>query len=149
MPETVSSLAGQPAPADLLIDVAKLQGQYYDLHPDPSIPQQRVQFGTSGHRGSAANSTFNEDHILAITEAIVAYRTRQGISGPLYLGKDSHALSAPAQRSALEVLAAHGVDVCIARDDGLTPVPVISHAILTYNRGRTSDLADGIIITPS
>jgi len=147
--EHISPLAGQPAPADQLIDVARLLGQYYDRHPDPSVPEQRVRFGTSGHRGSAADGTFNEDHILATTQAIVEYRTRQGITGPLYLGKDSHALSEPAERTALEVLAAHGVTVLPAQHNGLTPTPVVSHAILTYNRGRQTGLADGIIITPS
>ncbi len=149
MEEHISPLAGHLAPADLLIDVAQLQGQYYDLHPDPAVPAQRVQFGTSGHRGSAADGTFNEDHILAITQAIVEYRKAAGITGPLYLGKDSHALSAPAERTALEVLAAHGIDVFLAANNGLTPTPVVSHAILVYNRGRQRGLADGILITPS
>lgn len=149
MAEHISPLAGKPAPADLLIDVDQLRGAYYDLHPDPAVPAQRVQFGTSGHRGSAADRTFNEDHILAITQAIAEYRRDQGISGPLYLGKDSHALSAPAEQTALEVLAAHGVEVLLAENDGLTPTPVVSHAILTYNRGRTTGQADGILITPS
>ena len=144
-----SPLAGKPAPADLLIDVAKLQKQYYDIHPDVSNPQQQVQFGTSGHRGSAATASFNEDHILATTQAIVEYRQRQGYNGPLYMGMDSHALSGPAQQSALEVLAAHGVEVFIAQDHGYTPTPVISHAILTYNKGRQAGLADGIVVTPS
>ncbi|MBF6612525.1 MAG: alpha-D-glucose phosphate-specific phosphoglucomutase [Chloroflexi bacterium] len=153
MEEKISPLAGKPAPDDLLIDTVRLQGQYYDLHPDPSVPEQRVRFGTSGHRGSAADTTFNEDHILAITQAIVEYRAAQGITGPLFLGKDSHALSEPAERTALEVLAAHGVETLPAFDNALTPVPVVSHAILTYNRGRErgskAGLADGIIITPS
>ena len=144
-----SPLAGKPAPANILINVEELCGQYYSLHPDPSDPLQRVSFGTSGHRGTAAKATFNEDHILAITQAIVEYRRGQGISGPLYIGMDSHALSAPAQRSALEVLAAHGIEVFVAQNDGFTPTPVISHAILTYNRGRKDALADGIVITPS
>src|SRR6476659_5718717 len=133
--QQISPLAGKPAPADQLIDVDALRGQYYDLHPDPSVPEQLVHFGTSGHRGSAADRTFNEDHILAVTQAIVEYRTSHGITGPLFLGKDSHALSEPAQQTALEVLAAHGVEVRPARDNGLTPTPVISHAILTYNHG--------------
>ncbi len=145
----ISPLAGKPAPAELLIDVDKLTGQYYDLHPDPSDPQQRVSFGTSGHRGTAANGSFNEDHILATTQAIVEYRKGQGIDGPLFIGMDSHALSGPAQKTALEVLAAHGVTVFLAQDAGYTPTPVISHAILTYNQGRTGGLADGIVVTPS
>jgi phosphoglucomutase len=144
-----SPLAGKPAPASILINVDELRGQYYSLHPDPSDPLQRVSFGTSGHRGTATKATFNEDHILAITQAIVEYRRGQGISGPLYIGMDSHALSAPAQRSALEVLAAHGIKVFVAQNDGYTPTPVISHAILTYNKGRKEGLADGIVITPS
>src|SRR5690348_2505507 len=142
--EHISPLAGKLAPPDMLIDVDKLRGQYYDLHPDPAVPQQRVQFGTSGHRGSAADRTFNEDHILAVTQAIVEYRRTAGITGPLYLGKDSHALSEPAEHTALEVLAANGVDVFLAANNGLTPTPVVSHAILAYNRGRQSGLADGI-----
>ncbi len=145
----VSPLAGKPAPREMLIDVSKLVDQYYTLHPDPNNPVQRVQFGTSGHRGSSANTSFNEDHILATTQAIIEYRQGQGINGPLYLGMDSHALSGPAQQSALEVLAAQGVEVIMAQDNGFTPTPVISHAILTYNRGRTSGLADGIVVTPS
>lgn len=145
----ISPLAGKPAPKELLIDVAKLRDQYYQLHPDPSNPAERVQFGTSGHRGSAANSAFNEDHILATTQAIVEYRKGQGIDGPLYLGMDTHALSEPAQQTALEVLAAHGVEVFVAQNNGYTPTPVISHAILTYNKSRKSGLADGIVVTPS
>ncbi|PSB15464.1 phosphoglucomutase, alpha-D-glucose phosphate-specific, partial [filamentous cyanobacterium CCP2] len=150
--EKISPLAGKPAPADSLIDVAKLLQQYYSLRPDPDNPLQRISFGTSGHRGSAANSTFNEDHILAVTQAVVEYRKSKGINGPLYMGMDSHALSSPAQKSALEVLAAHEVEVFIAPTEGnaqYTPTPVISHAILTYNKGKTAGLADGIIITPS
>lgn len=149
MGERISPQAGKLAPEDQLIDVARLQGQYYELHPDPDVPEQRVSFGTSGHRGSAADTTFNEDHILATTQAIVEYRAMQGITGPLFLGKDSHALSEPAERTALEVLAAHGVQTLPALDNGLTPVPVVSHAILTYNRGLKTGLADGIIVTPS
>ncbi len=145
----LSPLAGKPAPDEILIDVAKLRDQYYQLHPDPDNPQQQVQFGTSGHRGSAATTSFNEDHILAATQAIVEYRQSKGINGPLYMGLDSHALSAPAQQSALEVLAAHGVEVFISQDDALTPTPVISHAILAYNHGRQTGLADGIVVTPS
>jgi phosphoglucomutase len=146
---SISPLAGKPAPKESLIDVDKLRSQYYDLRPDPSNPLQRVAFGTSGHRGTAEKGTFNEGHILAITQAVCEYRKGQGIDGPLYLGMDSHALSAPAQASALEVLAANGAEVFLAPDDGYTPTPVISHAILTYNRGRQSGLADGIVITPS
>lgn len=150
--EKISPLAGKPAPADSLINVAELLEQYYTIHPDPANPLQRISFGTSGHRGSSANGTFNEDHIWAVTQAVVEYRRSQGITGPLFMGIDSHALSAPAQKSALEVLAAHGVEVCIAAGEGYaqyTPTPVVSHAILSYNRGRTSGLADGIIVTPS
>ncbi|MBF2001216.1 MAG: phosphoglucomutase (alpha-D-glucose-1,6-bisphosphate-dependent) [Synechococcales cyanobacterium M58_A2018_015] len=150
--EKISPLAGKPAPADSLINVAELLEQYYTIHPDPANPLQQISFGTSGHRGSSANGTFNEDHIWAVTQAVVEYRRSQGITGPLFMGIDSHALSAPAQKSALEVLAAHGVEVCIAAGEGYaqyTPTPVVSHAILSYNRGRTSGLADGIIVTPS
>jgi phosphoglucomutase len=145
----VSPLAGKPAPADMLIDVRQLQAQYYDIKPDPSDPTQRVSFGTSGHRGTPAKASFNEGHILAIAQAIAEYRSSQNITGPLYMGMDTHALSPPAQQTALEVLAAHGIEVCIAQNGGYTPTPVISHAILTTNRGRTSGLADGIVITPS
>jgi phosphoglucomutase len=145
----ISPLAGKPAPADLLIDVERLEQQYYTVHPDPANPEQRVSFGTSGHRGSSATGTFNEDHILAITQAIVEYRLEQKITGPLYIGMDTHALSAPAQRTALEVLAAYEIPVYHAAHDGYTPTPVISHAILTHNQGRENDLADGIVITPS
>ena len=150
--EKISPLAGKPAPAEILIDVNQLLDDYYTLHPDPANSLQKVSFGTSGHRGSSSSSTFNEDHILAVSQAVAEYRQSQGIKGPLYMGMDSHALSVPAQKSALEVLAAHGVEVFIAPTEGyaqFTPTPVISHAILAYNRGRTSDLADGIIITPS
>ena len=142
-------LAGQHAPQEMLIDVSKLQAQYYTMHPDPVNPAQRVSFGTSGHRGSGAKGTFNEDHILAVTQAVAEYRRAQGIDGPLYLGMDSHALSAPAQQTVLEVLAAHGITVFLAQNNGYTPTPVISHAILTYNKGRDSHLADGLILTPS
>jgi phosphoglucomutase len=145
----LSPLAGKPAPPELLIDVEKLHDQYYSLHPDPMEPSQRVKFGTSGHRGSAATLSFNEDHILAVTQAIVEYRKNEGITGPLYMGTDSHALSEPAQRSALEVLAANGVETFIAANNGYTPTPAISLAILNYNRGRNDGLADGIVITPS
>ena len=144
-----SPLAGKPAPADILVDVAQLLRRYYDIHPDPNNPLQQVSFGTSGHRGTSGKGSFNEDHILAITQAIVEYRHSQNITGPLYMGMDSHALSAPAQNSALEVLAAHGLETFIAQNNGFTPTPVISHAILTYNKGRKDGLADGIVITPS
>ena len=140
-------LAGKPAPVEMLIDVAKLERDYYDHRPDPSDPLQRVAFGTSGHRGTPADNTFTEAHILAITQAICDYRRLNAIDGPLYLGKDSHALSSAAERTALEVLAANSVEVCWT--GGLTPTPVVSHAILTYNRDRSTRLADGIVITPS
>jgi phosphoglucomutase len=142
-------LAGQPAPAELLIDAGQLERAYYERRPDPSDPSQLVSFGTSGHRGTSLEGSFNEAHILAITQAICDYRRSKGIAGPLFMGKDSHALSAPAQRNALEVLAANGVEVLIQRDDGLTPTPVISRAILIHNRTRKGDSADGIVITPS
>lgn len=141
-------LAGQPAPRDSLIDVAALLKAYHDA-PDPHEPTQRVAFGTSGHRGSALTRSFNEAHILAITQAVCEYRTGQGIHGPLFLGMDTHALSAPAQRSVLEVLAANGVETHIQQDGGYTPTPVISHAILSWNRAHPERQADGIVITPS
>ncbi len=142
-------LAGKPAPPDRLTDVGRLRRDYYALKPDASNPEQRVRFGTSGHRGSALRSAFNEAHVLAITQAIAEYRGRQGITGPLFIGKDTHALSEPAFQTALEVLAANGVEVMVDCHDGYTPTPAISHAILAYNRGRTSGLADGIVVTPS
>jgi phosphoglucomutase len=145
----ISPLAGKPAPEDLLVDLAGLERAYYDRRPDAGDPNQLVAFGTSGHRGSPLKSTFTEAHIQAITQAICDYRRGQGTDGPLYMGKDTHALSAPAQRTALEVLAANGVETAIQRDDGVTPTPVISRAILVYNRGRERHLADGIVITPS
>jgi phosphoglucomutase len=145
----ISPLAGKPAPADLLIDVAALERAYYERKPDLGDPTQLVSFGTSGHRGTSLDGTFTEAHILAITQAICEYRRGRGIDGPLYMGKDTHALSGPAQRTALEVLAANGVETTIQCDSGATPTPVISRAILVHNRGRTSGLADGIIITPS
>jgi phosphoglucomutase len=145
----VDPLAGKPAPADRLVDVPRLVTAYYTLKPDPGIAAQRVSFGTSGHRGSSFAAGFNENHVLAVTQAICAYRRRQGIDGPLFIGFDTHALSAPAFASALEVLAANGVEVLTAADDEYTPTPAVSHAILTYNRGRTAGLADGIVITPS
>src|SRR5258707_6003435 len=145
----ISPLAGAPAPASMLVNVSRLVTAYYAERPDPRVAAERVAFGTSGHRGSAFDRTFNEAHILAITQAICAYRQAQGIDGPLFIGMDTHALSEPALVTALEVLAANDVDVMIDRDGGFTPTPVISHAILRYNRGRTSGLADGIVITPS
>ncbi len=145
----VSPLAGKPADASLLVDVSKLIAAYYSESPDPSVPAQRVAFGTSGHRGSSFDRSFNEWHILAITQAICLLRKQKKVDGPLFVGIDTHALSVPAFSSALEVLAANGVETMIAQGDEYTPTPVISHAILTYNRGRTSGLADGIVITPS
>lgn len=146
---TISPLAGHPAPVALLLDVPKLVTAYYTEVPDPTIAAQRVAFGTSGHRGSAFNTTFNEGHLLAISEAIARYRHEHAIDGPLFLGADTHALSAPALATALEVLAAHGIDVMLAAGDEYTPTPAVSHAILCYNKGRTTGLADGIVITPS
>jgi phosphoglucomutase len=145
----LSPLAGKPATKDMLIDVAKLERDYFDKRPDLHDPTQLVSFGTSGHRGTPLDSTFTEVHILAITQAICEYRHSQGIDGPLYMGKDTHAVSGPAQRTALEVLAANGVETIIQSDGGVTPTPVVSHAILVYNRGREEHLADGIVITPS
>jgi phosphoglucomutase len=144
-----SPLAGQPAPKHMLVDLARLECEYYERKPDVGDPTQLVSFGTSGHRGSSLHGSFTAAHIAAITQAICDYRRGQGIDGPLYMGKDTHALSEPAQRSALEVLAANSVETIIQRDDGVTPTPVISWAILGYNRGRTMHLADGIVITPS
>jgi phosphoglucomutase len=141
--------AGKPAPKDLLIDVSRLEAAFYDGKPDIADPNQLVSFGTSGHRGTSTNATFTEAHILAITQAISEYRRSQGISGPLFMGKDTHALSRPAERVALEVLAGNGIETYIQRDDGFTPTPVISHSILGYNRGRSEGLADGIVVTPS
>ena len=146
---SVSPLAGKPAPKSMLADIPRLIAAYHDRHPDPTVSGERVAFGTSGHRGTSSAGTFNEDHILAITQAICLYRREQGIDGPLFIGIDTHALSQPAFGSALEVLAANGVDVMIDRDAGFTPTPVISHAILGYNKGRTAGLADGIVVTPS
>src|SRR5258707_4582502 len=142
-------LAGKPAPRDLLINVSRLEAAFYEAKPDLADPNQLVSFGTSGHRGSSSNATFTEAHILAITQAICEYRRNQGITGPLFMGKDTHALSRPAERVALEVLAGNGVEAFIQRNDGFTPTPVISRAILTHNRGRSDSLADGIVITPS
>jgi len=145
----ISTLAGKPAPKQLLVDLAALERDYYERKPDLGDPNQLVIFGTSGHRGSPLRGTFTEAHICAITQAICDYRRSQGIDGPLYMGKDTHALSGPAQRTALEVLAANGVETIIQRDDGVTPTPVISRAILAHNRGRQEHLADGIVVTPS
>jgi phosphoglucomutase len=146
---SVSPLAGQLPEPSSLIDVDRLADAYYDEQPDPSVPEQRVSFGTSGHRGSAPARTFNEAHVLAISEAVCRYRASQGIDGPLFLGRDTHRLSEPAFRSILEVLSAHEVDVMIDAADGFTPTPVISHAILTHNRGDATGSADGIVVTPS
>jgi phosphoglucomutase len=147
----ISPLAGKPAPKELLVDVARLEKEYFERRPDLDDPNQLVSFGTSGHRGSPLRGTFNEAHILAITQAICEYRREQGTDGPLYMGKDTHAVSESAQRTALEVLAANNVDTIIQQDDGITPTPVISRAILVYNRSRKEKdhLADGIVITPS
>ncbi len=149
MSARLSPLAGKSAPAALLVDVPRLVTAYFALRPDPAEPAQRVAFGTSGHRGVSLEASFNEHHVLAITQAICENRRARGIDGPLYLGFDTHALSAPAYASALEVLAANGVEVAVAAGDEYTPTPAISHAILTHNRGRTAGLADGIVITPS
>ncbi|MDQ6716761.1 MAG: phosphoglucomutase (alpha-D-glucose-1,6-bisphosphate-dependent) [Gemmatimonadota bacterium] len=145
----VSPLAGHPPPPGMLVDVSKLVTAYYTLVPDPEVAAERVAFGTSGHRGSSFDRTFNEAHIVAITEAICHYRRKEVIDGPLFLGIDTHALSQPACATAVEVLAAHDVDIMLAEHDEYTPTPVVSHAILRYNRGRTTGLADGIVITPS
>jgi phosphoglucomutase len=145
----VSPLAGKPPPPSMLLNVPKLIAAYYTETPDPSVAGQLVAFGTSGHRGSAFKRSFNEWHILAVSQAICLYREKKRINGPLFMGKDTHAVSEPAFRSALEVLAANGVDVMIAEKDEYTPTPAVSHAILTYNRGRKTGLADGIVITPS
>lgn len=146
---SLHSLAGKLPPPELIVDVARLERDYYELRPDPKQRGEAVSFGTSGHRGTSSNRTFNEAHILAITQGVCDYRRGAGISGPLYLGMDTHALSLAAQRTALEVLAANGVDVFLQRDHGFTPTPAISHAILSYNRGRSTGLADGLILTPS
>lgn len=149
MSQSNSPLAGKPAQPDQLVDVDKLLAAYHDVEPDPSMAAQRVAFGTSGHRGTAFDGSFNQAHVLTITQAICEYRAGQGIDGPLFLGIDTHALSAPARDSALQVLAANGVAVLLAQGDEFTPTPAISHAILVHNRGRTSGLADGIVVTPS
>ena len=146
---SVHALAGKPAPAELLIDVAKLEREYYERKPDVGDPNQLVSFGTSGHRGTPSNGNVHRSHIVAISQAICDYRKSQDISGPLFMGKDTHALSGVPQRTALEVLAANDVETFIQSDDGFTPTPVISRAILTHNEGRTDGLSDGIVITPS
>jgi phosphoglucomutase len=146
---SVDKMAGKPAPRDLLINVPRLISAYYTYQPDPANPAQRVAFGTSGHRGSSLKRTFNEHHIWAISQAICEYRQAQGITGPLYIGMDTHALSEPALATALTVFAANGLEVIIQENLGYTPTPVISHAILTYNHNRTNGLADGVVITPS
>ena len=145
----ISPLAGKPAPKEMLVDVARLEREYYARKPDPGDPSQLVRFGTSGHRGSPLTGSFTEVHIAATTQAICDYRRRQGIDGPLYMGKDTHSVSGPAQRTALEVLVANSVGTFIQRADGVTPTPVISWAILVHNRGRRQRLADGIVVTPS
>jgi phosphoglucomutase len=145
----ISALAGKPAPKEMLVDLARLEREYFERRPDLSDPNQMVSFGTSGHRGSPLAGTFTEAHIRAITQAICDYRIAHGTDGPLYMGKDTHAVSDPAQRTALEVLAANGVETIIQRDNGVTPTPVISRAILVYNRGRKDHFADGIVVTPS
>ncbi len=145
----ISPLAGKLAPKEMLVDLARLERNYYERRPDVGDPNQLVSFGTSGHRGSSLRGTFTEAHILAVTQAICDYRRSQGTDGPLYMGKDTHAASEPAQRTALEVLAANNVETVIQRDAGVTPTPVISRAILVYNRGRKEHLADGIVVTPS
>src|SRR5246127_1106595 len=146
---TVSALAGKPAPNEMRVDVARLEREYFARRPDLGDRSQMVGFGTSGHRGSSFHGTFTEAHFLDITQAICDYRHGQGTDGPLYIGKDTHALSTPAQRTAIDVLAGNNVQTVIQRGDGVTPTPVISQAILVYNRGRKEHLADGIIITPS
>ena len=145
----LSPFAGKTAPAELLVDIPRLVTAYYTQRPDPSVATQRVAFGTSGHRGSSFDGSFNEAHVLAISQAICLYRAQKGINGPLFVGIDTHALSTPAGASALEVFAANGVETMIAADDEYTPTPAISHAIICYNRGRTTGLADGVVITPS
>jgi phosphoglucomutase len=145
----IHPLAGKPAPADVLINVDEIERAYYKRVPDVGNPHELVSFGTSGHRGSPLDGSLNEAHILAITQAICDYRATKKISGPLFMGKDTHAVSGPAQRSALEVLAANGVETVIQRDDGFTPTPSISRAILAHNRNRKDHFADGIVVTPS
>jgi phosphoglucomutase len=149
MTSSISPLAGKTLDPSLLLDVPRLLAAYFSVHPDPADPAQRIAFGTSGHRGSAFHGSFNEAHVLAISQAICHYRQANGIDGPLFAGIDTHALSRPALATALEVFTANGVDIFVDANNGTTPTPVISHAILTYNRGRTSGLADGIVLTPS
>lgn len=149
MSQTISPLAGKPAPKSILTDIKALLAAYHDQSPDPLVPEERVSFGTSGHRGTSVNGSFNEDHVLAITQAICDFRREKGITGPLFLGIDTHALSAPAAGTAEQVLAANGVELRLAAPGEYTPTPVISHAILTHNRGRRTGLADGIVMTPS
>ena len=149
MSQQISPLAGKPAPSSILVDIPQLLAAYADLKPDPAVPAQRVAFGTSGHRGSSFERSFNEAHILAISQAICEYRKGKGIDGPLFIGADTHALSQPAFENALEVLAANGVEAMISSGGEYTPTPAVSHAILVYNKGRTRGLADGIVITPS
>jgi len=146
---TISPLAGKLAPKEMLVDLVRLEREYYEHRPDPDDSSQLVSFGTSGHRGSPFRGSFTEAHILAITQAICDYRKIRGTDGPLYMGKDTHAVSGATQRTALEVLAANGIETVIQRDDGVTPTPAISRAILVHNRGRTEHLADGIVVTPS
>ncbi len=145
----INPLAGKPAEPSMLVNVPRLVTAYYTEVPEPAVPRQWVAFGASGHRGSAFDKTFNEWHVLAISQAICRHRKQRGIDGPLFLGIDTHALSEPAFASTLEVLAANGVEIMIAENDEYTPTPAVSHAILTYNRGRDKGLADGIVITPS
>lgn len=145
----IHELAGKPAPPEILTNIPRLVSTYYTTRPDPDDPAQRISFGTSGHRGSSLNASFNQDHILAVTQAVCEYRAQAGTSGPLFMGMDTHALSEPAQATALEVLAANKVWVRIQANGGYTPTPTISHAILTYNQGRSQGLADGVVITPS
>src|SRR5437870_3591933 len=145
----ISPLAGKPAPRKLLVNPIRLEHEYYQRRPDLENPNEMVSFGTSGHRGSPLRGSFTEAHILAITQAICDYRRSRGTDGPLYMGKDTHAVSGPAQRTALEVLAANQVQTIIQRNDGFTPTPVLSRAILVYNRNRKEHFADGIVITPS
>src|SRR5215469_16499486 len=145
----ISPLAGKPAPKELLVDLSWLEKEYFERRPDLDDPTQLVSFGTSGHRGSPFSGSFTEAHIFAITQAICDYREAHGTDGPLYMGKDTHALSRPAERTALEVLAANGVETVIQRGDGVTPTPVISRAILVHNQHRKAHFADGIVVTPS
>ena len=145
----MSQLAGQPAPPERLANIPRLVAAYYTTEPDPENAAQRVAFGTSGHRGTSLNGSFNEAHILAVSQALCEYRREAGITGPLFIGMDTHALSEPALMSASEVFAANGVTVMLQEGLGYTPTPAVSHAILTYNRGRTDGFADGVVITPS